>query len=39
MHKQENKGDNMKILITGGTGNVGSVVVGELLKRAQRYAC
>jgi uncharacterized protein YbjT (DUF2867 family) len=28
-----NKGDEMKILVTGGTGNVGSKVVNELLKR------
>jgi uncharacterized protein YbjT (DUF2867 family) len=33
MREQENKGDNMKVLVTGGTGNVGRVVVGELLKR------
>jgi uncharacterized protein YbjT (DUF2867 family) len=28
-----NKGDEMKILVTGGTGNVGGNVVNELLKR------
>lgn len=31
--KQKDEGDEMKILVTGGTGNVGGAVVSELLKR------